>query len=507
MALKRNLLANYVGQLWTALMGLAFIPLYIRHLGIEAYGLVGLFASLQVWLMLMDMGLAPTMSREMARFVGGGHTAQGIRNLLRSVELLAGGIMLLMMLFTAWVASWIASDWLQIKSLPLPVAEQAIGIMGGVIALRLLEGIYRSCVIGLQHQVSLNVATAVLATLRWLGAVAALIWISPTLQTFFIWQGFSSLVSCLVLAAMTYRHLPTTRQFSKPSLNSLRGVGGFAGGMAGITLLTLLLTQIDKILLSRLLPLGEFGYYTVAATVAGGLYTLINPVTQAYFPRLCELVARKDESGLQSAFHTGAQLISVLAGSAALVVIFFSADLLQVWTRDAQLTQSTSGLLSVLILGNLLNSLMWMPYQAQLAHGWTRLTLYTNSVAVVLLVPAMIWLVPRYGVMAAAWIWVVLNAGYCSIAAQFLYRRILPNAKWRWYWQDIFLPLLPAAAAVWLCSVWLPSATNLWGHVGRLLLASVIAVLIACLGSSRIRSHFLFLKHQFSARNFFDKAN
>lgn len=47
MAFKRNLIANYLGQSWTALMGLAFIPLYIKYLGIEAYGLIGLFALLQ----------------------------------------------------------------------------------------------------------------------------------------------------------------------------------------------------------------------------------------------------------------------------------------------------------------------------------------------------------------------------------------------------------------------------------------------------------------------------
>lgn len=55
MALKRNLIANYLGQAWRALMGLAFIPLYIHYLGIEAYGLIGLFATLQVCLGLLDM--------------------------------------------------------------------------------------------------------------------------------------------------------------------------------------------------------------------------------------------------------------------------------------------------------------------------------------------------------------------------------------------------------------------------------------------------------------------
>jgi O-antigen/teichoic acid export membrane protein len=72
MSLKKNLIANYLGQAWRALVGLAFIPLYIRYLGIEAYGLIGIFAILQAWLALLDLGLRPALGREMARFTGGG---------------------------------------------------------------------------------------------------------------------------------------------------------------------------------------------------------------------------------------------------------------------------------------------------------------------------------------------------------------------------------------------------------------------------------------------------
>ena len=75
-------------------MGLAFIPLYIRFLGIEAYGLIGLFALLQAWLSLLDMGLTPTLGREMARFTGGSRSAESIRDLLRSIEFIALAIAL-----------------------------------------------------------------------------------------------------------------------------------------------------------------------------------------------------------------------------------------------------------------------------------------------------------------------------------------------------------------------------------------------------------------------------
>ena len=37
-------------------MGLAFIPLYIHYLGMEAYGLIGAFVLLQAWLALFGYG-------------------------------------------------------------------------------------------------------------------------------------------------------------------------------------------------------------------------------------------------------------------------------------------------------------------------------------------------------------------------------------------------------------------------------------------------------------------
>ena len=85
-SVRRNVIANGVGQAWVAVMGLAFVPVCIRYLGIEAFGLVGLFAVMQAWLTLLDVGMTPTLGREMARYSSGAHSAQSIRDLLRSLE-------------------------------------------------------------------------------------------------------------------------------------------------------------------------------------------------------------------------------------------------------------------------------------------------------------------------------------------------------------------------------------------------------------------------------------
>ena len=92
MTLKKNILANYLGNFWTSLMGLVFIPSYIFYLGMESYGLIGFFAVLQASLLLLDGGVTPTVSREMSRFTGGLHSPETIRDLLRTMETMIFGI-------------------------------------------------------------------------------------------------------------------------------------------------------------------------------------------------------------------------------------------------------------------------------------------------------------------------------------------------------------------------------------------------------------------------------
>lgn len=487
MVLKRNLIANYLGQGWVVLMGLAFIPLYIKYLGIEAYGLIGLFSLLQAWLSLLDMGMTPTLGREMARFTGGGHSNESIRDLLRSIEIIALGIAILIAGGIALSANWIAASWLKPDSLQTEVVVQALMIMGLVTGLRFIEGLYRSSIIGLQRQVLFNVVNSMLATVRALGAVALLAWLSPSIEAFFLWQGLVSLLSLGILAAVTYYCLPRPNRMARFSLEALRGVWRFAGGMISITFLALLLTQVDKILLSKMLSLSEYGYYTLAAVVAGALYMLISPITQAVYPRLCELHAKNDEKALADTYHKGAQLVSMLAGSAAIVIIVFADTFLCLWTQDHELTARTATLLGLLTLGNLLNGLMHMPYMTQLAHGWTSLAVKINIVAVAIIVPAIFWVTPLHGAEGAAWVWVILNAGYVLLGVHFMYRRILRTEKWRWYLRDVLLPLgAGLVTSLSLKAVW-PFANTSISEFFFLGFAAVLTVGASFLGASQVR--------------------
>jgi len=456
MSLKRNVIANYLGQAWTAVMGLVFVPVYIKYLGMESYGLIGIFIMLQAWLSLLDMGMTPTLSREMARYTAGQHTEQSIRDLLRTLEIIAVTLASLLYAGLYFSATWLANHWLQTEKIAPAELAQAITVMGLVIALRFVEGLYRSAIIGLQQQVWLNIAGAVLATLRSGGVVLVLIWIAPTIEAFFFWQGIISIITIVTFIAVTYRHLPVSPQPAQFSLPQLQAIGRFAGGMMLTTFLALLLTQVDKIILSRLLSLELFGYYTLASIVAGTLYQFILPITQAYLPRFTELATQDNTDALIKIYHQGAQLINVLVIPAALTLVLFGDRLLLLWTNNPLLTENVTPLLTLIGIGTLLNGFMNMPYLLSLAYGWARFSVYLNLIAAILLVPSMIWATLHYGAIGAAWIWLILNAGYILIGVHFLYWRLLSSEKWQWY-KNLITSTVAALLVGKVCAFLLPA--------------------------------------------------
>ncbi len=98
-------------------------------------------------------------------------------------------------------------------------------------------------------------------------------------------------------------------------------------------------------------------------------------------------------------------------------------------------------LVSIMVIGSLFNGLMWVPYQAQLAYGWTSLSNGVNIVAAIWVVPLTIVFTSRYGAVGAAWIWLGLNLFYVLCSANIMHMRILKKERWKWYLQDVLLPL------------------------------------------------------------------
>jgi O-antigen/teichoic acid export membrane protein len=442
--IKQNIIANFAGNGWTALMSLAFVPLYIKFMGIESYGLVGIFVTLLALFGLLDMGLSTTLNRELARLSALSDKAQDMRNLVRTLELPYWGMAFVIGIAVIGLSKPIAFYWVNVDKLSPATVEQALMIMGVVVAFRLPTILYSGGLMGLQKQVLLNGISAFAATLRAVGAVLVLWLISPTIQAFFFWQIFASMVHTSLVAGFLHRSLPKSSYRSHFQKELLLRIWRFAAGMTGISATAIILTQTDKIVLSKILTLEMFGYYMLAIVVASALYGFISPLFFALFPRFSQLVSLNDQAGLKELYHKSCQVMSVIILPAAIVVSLFSPEILLLWTGNPVTVANTHIIVSILIIGTALNGLMNLPYALQLAHGWTKLALYTNIIASIVLVPMIYFLTMHYGVVGAASAWVILNAGYVLICIQIMHSRLLKGEQWRWYLNDVGIPLSAA---------------------------------------------------------------
>lgn len=442
MTVKRNVIANFAGSAWTALMGLAFVPIYLRYIGPEGYGLVGFFAMISSLLSIMDAGFGAAASRELARLPTSPEIdRQSANNLIRSVEAVFWGVAFLMG-FVMWgLAPLVAEHWLNIEALDADTAITALRIMGVALILGWPVSLYNGCLIGLQKQVVLNFINMGIATFRGVGAVLVLWLVSPTVEAFFIWQFVSLALNTVITRTVLWRSMPSRISAPRFDFGELKGIGRFAVGVGGVNVLSLILTQLDKVILSRLLPLDKFGYYTLAWTIVSLIYRLTGPIFNAVYPRLSQLVAAQDEQELANFYRRSCQVMALAVVPPALCLAFFSQELIWIWMQDRLIAAEIRWVVAFLALGTLLNALMNVPYGLQLAYGWTRLAFGINVVSVLVFTPMIFIFTREYGLNGGAAVWLILNVGYITVGAIAMYRRLLSEERRKWYYYSVLVPI------------------------------------------------------------------
>ncbi|MFA7062233.1 MAG: oligosaccharide flippase family protein [Pedobacter sp.] len=436
MSLKKNVIANFSGGVWSALMGIAFVPFYIRLMGAESYGLIGVFFSIQTMLAVLDLGLSQTLGREMARLSVDRKNAQLMVDTARTLEIIYWVVAIGVVALIAIFSDFIAYRWLNPELLSRKTLQEALWVVAIVVGLRWPVALYMGGLNGLQRQVDVNIISAVFATLQGAGAIAVLWYFEPTVRAFFMWQALIALLQVVVFKIVLWKNLRSdlNGKFYWPLLKNL---WRFAAGMTATSLLSTVLMQMDKILLSKLLSLSEFGYYTFAASVAAVISRLVGPIFTAYYPRFVELVSKGDQPELIKTYHKGCQILAITIIPFTLTLAFFSKEVLQLWVRDSNIVEHSFLLVSLLVIGNALNGLMNMPYAIQLAFGWIRLGVYVNIFTVIVLAPAIYFSTLRWGAIGAAVVWMVLNSFYFIICIQIMHRHLLKTEMRRWYVNDV----------------------------------------------------------------------
>lgn len=429
--LRRTLLANFAGQMVTASLGIVMVPIYVRHLGVEAYGLIAINAVVLAWVLILDFGLSPTLCRELGSLRAGTGSKAEVGLLLESLEKLILATSAVLLILSIFMAPYFAERWLNASTLPPAEIRTAFVLMVLTAIARWLGALYRGGVVGIDRQVALNGIVITFAVIRTV-LVVPIIMIWPRIEFFFVWQLLVIIVEDIAMRTLLGRTIDipfVSRRFSWKVLSSRAKL---SLSIALATVIWACITQIDKIALSKILPLADFAVFSLATLLASGILLLANPIQQAFIPRLTtESFGGGERIRQMYALATELTCLAVIPVAA----VFVSAPdaVLRFWSANAPLSPEALRTMQCYAAGNAFSAIASLAFIVQYAKGNLSLHLKGNIGLLVLYTPAVIFGGISLGAVGAGYAWLGANFLLLFGWVAVVHRKFIPGINASWY--------------------------------------------------------------------------
>lgn len=447
-SIRLNLAVSFSYQIISVLVNVFLVPLYIRHLGMESVGLLAFFATLQMLSRVLDMGMSSALLREIARVRHDTDGSQQTRNLFLTFERLFGFLAIAITITLVLSAPLLASSWLRAEALSERGVVVSVALMGVLCGLSWINSYYQSVLLGLERHVEgslIRIAELLITT----GGIFVVVGGSGAdVQIVFAWQVLMAAIMVAVTRWIIRRHMLNlgARPEWKPDL--IIRIWRGAVGMSIISVNSIILLQMDRAVLSRLLPLDRFGVYTTALMVANLVpAAIVGPTFSVMFPRFSNMTKHGSEQFIQDLYRVVTQMLGAIIIPATFAMIVFGERLVFHWTRNAQLAADIARVLPALAISYACNVMAMPPFILQLAKGWMKPTVVVGTVLVLVCLPLTILLSRRYGMQGAALAMLAMNASQLIVISTVAHRRLLPGESLHFFGRDM-IPMIAICGGI-----------------------------------------------------------
>ncbi|MEI8208406.1 MAG: oligosaccharide flippase family protein [Methylococcales bacterium] len=422
MSLRKNIFANYLGVIGTALAPVLALPWYLNILGPKQFGLISFVVMFQSLLTLIDAGMSQALVREIAiRFDTSSNDQRSTGLLLFGFERVYWLFAIVIGSLAVCFAGIIAKYWINLDGLPFDSGKEAIYGAAAIFACQFPGSIYRSLLVGTQKQVTLNSLMLIFTLIRHVGGVLVLMkW--PMLFTYLFWQAVIAFVESLVRGWFAWGAIGVKRNQCVWSTTELRLVWRLVASLSGVTFLGAFTLQMDRIFLSRMVNIEQLGYYAIAATVATGVLQLISPLMQAILPKAIQL--RTNSIAL---YRLNIKLMGVLMLFVVLGVLAYMTLgqwILTLWLRTPETVTEVYPLLTVLLIGTGMNALCNVGYMNWIIHEKINRVFQVNALSFILSITLIPYFITTQGTIGAAFGWLTINSISLVLSSEWVKNRL-----------------------------------------------------------------------------------
>ena len=428
--LSKNIIYNLLGQGLLLILGFVAVKYIFKQLGEDALGIIYFTLTMNAVLCaVLGMGISSTTVREVSAHYG--DEPEYIRNLIKTASLFYWVAYIVLAIVIYFAAPLLVERWIHLKTVNVSTATRVLQILGISMLLGLPRTLYASLFHGLQRMEINNLIDVANSALQQFGIIVILAIGGGLLSvTYWIAASFGIGMLCYLFAAK--RFFPWQAFVPGFSTVVVRRNLGYSSNMMSISFLAMVHMQSDKIIVSKLLPVGFFGYYGFAYSIVSKMTLLTSAIAQAAFPSFSSLFGTNQRDSMMSQYR---KLQDILCfGTVPLFgIIPFAVLPVFGFIFNPDVARMLLLPITFLTLGFYMNGALNVPYVFSLAVGKPEISAKSNFLALFIVLPVTGILIYFFGLTGAGFSWVFYHLFAYSYAVPRICSECLKISAWKWY--------------------------------------------------------------------------
>jgi len=409
-SLTRNVLWNFAGQVAPLFAAVFAIPLLIKGMGVDRFGLLTLAWMVIGYFSLFDFGLGRALIKLVSEKLGDGRRAEIPELVWTALFLMAflgasgAGIMFAL-------TGWLVTSVLKIPASLQAEASDAFRLLAWSVPVVVLTTGFRGILEAYRRFDLVNIVRLPLGVLTFVAPLVVLPFSNRLDVVVMMLLGVRLLI-CVIQAALCERVLPGLWRRISYSSHLLRPMLRVGGWMTVSNMVSPIMVYMDRFFIGSVLGMAAVAYYVTPYEIITKLLVIPGALVGVLFPMFSASLAG-DHARAAELFQRSVRWVFLAMFPAVLLATVFASDGLRLWL-SGDFSLNGTAVLQWLAAGVLINSLGLIPVTFVQGAGRPDLTakLHLAELPIYLLV---LWLfMQKWGIVGAAAAW-TLRVGFDAV--------------------------------------------------------------------------------------------
>jgi len=397
----RNTFINLGGKVIPLGIGILTIPLILRGLGTERFGLLSLSWVVLGYFTIFDLGLGRATTKFVAQALGRNEKME-IVSLISSAassQMIFGIIGAIIFYF---ITPFLVNGIFNIPVNLVHEASKSFHILAFSIPIIFISSSFAGVLEAYQRFDLVNLIIIPSISLNFLLPLVG-VWAGLDLAGIMVLLFCSKLMVLLAYLALSLKNISGLKGRVKPSKETFRKLIAFGGWITVSNAVSPILVYIDRFFIGALLTLSAVSYYTAPSEIVTRLLIIPTSLVATLFPAF-SFLSEANREHLKFLYARAIKYVILGVGPIVMLIIVFASQLLNLWLGP-EFASKSSRVLQILALGVFFNSLARVPFSLLQALGRPEIMAKLHLIELPVHLALVWFLVSKFGLAGAAAAW------------------------------------------------------------------------------------------------------